>query len=85
MAATIVHEARVDCITAVAIASITPLADTLALSRPDVNAVGVEVAAPSALQHAVVYGHTGLPIPSPAHIALAGGSARSCTGAQGVL
>lgn len=42
------------------------------------------MAVPSALQHAVVYGHAGLAIPSPAHIALAGGSARACTGAQGL-
>lgn len=54
------------------------------LSWPGVNAVGVEVAAPSALQHAVVYGHTVLAIPSPAHVALAGGSARACAGAQGL-
>lgn len=33
MAATIVHEARVDGITAVAITSVTPLADTLALQK----------------------------------------------------
>lgn len=37
MAATIVHEARVDRITAVAIASITPLADTLALQERDIS------------------------------------------------
>lgn len=39
---------------------------------------------PSALQHAVVYRHTGLPIPSPAHVTLAGGIARACTDAQGL-
>lgn len=54
------------------------------LAWPGVNAVGVEVAAPSALQHAVVYGHTALAIPGPAHVALAGGSARACAGAQGL-
>lgn len=37
MAATIVHEARVDGITAVAITSITPLADTLALQEGDIS------------------------------------------------
>lgn len=37
MAATIVHEARVDGITVVAITSITPLADTLALQERDIS------------------------------------------------
>jgi len=37
MAATVVHEAWVDCITVVAIASITPLADTLALQEGDIS------------------------------------------------
>lgn len=39
---------------------------------------------PSALQHAVVYSHAVLPIPSPARVALAGGSAGARTGAQGL-
>lgn len=54
------------------------------LSRADVKAVGVGVAVPPALQHAVVNGHTDLAIPSPAHIALAAGSARACSRAQGL-
>ena len=37
MAATVVHEAWVDCITVVAITSITPLADTLALQERDIS------------------------------------------------
>lgn len=39
---------------------------------------------PSALQHAVVYSHAGLPVASPASVALAGGGARARTGAQGL-
>lgn len=39
---------------------------------------------PSARQHAVVYSHTGLPVPSPARVALAGGGTRACTGAHGL-
>lgn len=85
MAAAVVHEAWVDCIAIVAIASITPLADTFALTGADINAVSIDVTVPSALQHAVVYRHTGLPIPSPAHVTLAGGIARACTDAQGIL
>lgn len=84
MAATVVHEAWVDCIAVVAIASITSLTDTLTLTRADINAVGMDVTVPSALLHAVVYSHTGLPISSPAHVALAGGIARASTGAQGI-
>jgi len=44
----------------------------------------MDVTVPSALLHAVVYSHTGLPISSPAHVALAGGIARASTGAQGL-
>lgn len=44
----------------------------------------MDVTVPSALLHAVVYSHTGLPVSSPAHVALAGGIARASTGAQGL-
>lgn len=54
------------------------------LARANINTVGTDVTVPSALQHAVVYSHTGLAVPGPARVALAGGGAGARTGAQGL-